>query len=382
MKFTGHFGYSTNYRRDQRPTMSAISLLVFLACVSYGLGYNCLNTGYDCKNGGACDYFGRCKCPPGFGEVDCGLDTASITPAASCRASCLNNGICFNGISCYCPEDYMGTKCEVPVLNAECGMTSMKIRAYRPLNFNGEMFLKQSMFGCKLTEMFTNVAGYKMYELDIPLQSISPCSLKKTENPETGDIVYEVDVATAHTKGFFSMSDTVHNVKCVYQARRLGENPVDVTQQMNPVSLKVVDSNERPLQQVARNDAFYILAESTGKIPNANGARIRYLEAYSLDRQTNEVKSIKLIEDECPIESAVSLLGFTPSNVPFELNGKWLGRVEMKGFLLVDGEPLFIDYRAKLCRSKCYEKSCNSPPPLTIPKTAPFKDLVNPIEVV
>lgn len=40
-----------------------------------GLGYNCLNTGYDCKNGGACDYFGRCKCPPGYTEVDCGLDT-------------------------------------------------------------------------------------------------------------------------------------------------------------------------------------------------------------------------------------------------------------------------------------------------------------------
>lgn len=59
----------------------------------------------------------------------------------------------------------------------------------------------------------------------------------------------------------------------------------------------------------------------------------------------------------CPIEAAVSLLGFTPSNVPFELNGKWLGRVEMKGFFLVDGEPLLIDYRAKLCRSKCYEVS-------------------------
>lgn len=50
--------------------------------------------------------------------------------------------------------------------------------------------------------------------------------------------------------------------------RRLGENPVDVTQQMNPFNLKVVDSNERPLQQVARNNAFYILAESTGKIPS------------------------------------------------------------------------------------------------------------------
>lgn len=70
------------------------------------------------------------------------------------------------------------------LVSAECGMSSMKIRAYRPLNFNGEMFLKQSMFGCKLTEMFTNVPGYKMYELDIPLQAISPCTLKKTENPE------------------------------------------------------------------------------------------------------------------------------------------------------------------------------------------------------
>ncbi|XP_052680351.1 EGF-like domain-containing protein 2 [Crassostrea angulata] len=362
--------------------MSPLFPLLLLSYVSYGLSYNCLNTGYDCKNGGACDYFGRCKCPPGYTEVDCGLDTASITPAGACRAACLNKGICFNGISCYCPEDYIGTKCEVPVLSAECGMSSMKIRAYRPLNFNGEMFLKQSMFGCKLTEMFTNVPGYKMYELDIPLEAIAPCSLKRTENPETGDTTYEVEVATAHTKGLFSMSDTVHSVQCVYEARRMGENPVDVTAAMNPLTVKVVDSNERPLQQVQRNDAFYILAESNGKFPDTTGARIRYLEAYSLDRQTNEVKSIKLIEDECPIEAAVSLLGFTPSNVPFELNGKWLGRVEMKGFFLVDGEPLLIDYRAKLCRSKCYEKSCNSPPPLTIPKTAPFKDLITPIEVV
>lgn len=29
----------------------------------------------------------------------------------------------------------------------------------------------------------------------------------------------------------------------------------------------------------------------------------------------------------------------------------------MKGFFLIDGEPLLIDYRAKLCRSKCYEVS-------------------------
>lgn len=37
-----------------------------------------MNTGYDCKNGGACDYFGRCKCPPGYTEVDCGLDTGKM----------------------------------------------------------------------------------------------------------------------------------------------------------------------------------------------------------------------------------------------------------------------------------------------------------------
>ncbi|XP_061167076.1 EGF-like domain-containing protein 2 [Saccostrea echinata] len=362
--------------------MSPFFPLVFLSFVGYGWGYNCLNAGYDCRNGGACDYFGRCKCPPGFSEYDCGLDSAAITTGPACRASCMNKGICFGGTRCFCPEDFIGTKCEVPVLSADCGMSSMKIRAYRPLNFNGEMFLKQSMFGCKLREMFTNVAGFKMFELDIPHEAISPCTLKKTENPETGDTIYEVEVATAHTKGLFSMSDTVHNVKCVYGQRRMGENPVDVTADLNPISVRVVDSNERPLQQVQRNDAFYVLAESTGKLPDTQGARIRYLEAYSIDRQTNEVKSIKLIEDECPIESAVSLLGFTPSNVPFELNQKWLGRVEMKGFFLIDGEPLYLDYRAKLCRRKCYEKSCNSPGPIEIPVNKPFQDVVQPIEVV
>lgn len=37
--------------------------------------FNCLNPGYDCKNNGLCDYFGRCKCPPGYQGYDCGLDS-------------------------------------------------------------------------------------------------------------------------------------------------------------------------------------------------------------------------------------------------------------------------------------------------------------------
>lgn len=49
--------------------------------------------------------------------------TASITAAGACRAACLNKGICFNGISCYCPEDYIGTKCEVPV--CKCPINNM-----------------------------------------------------------------------------------------------------------------------------------------------------------------------------------------------------------------------------------------------------------------
>lgn len=55
--------------------------------------------------------------------------------------------------------------------------------------------------------------------------------------------------------------------------RRMGENPVDVTDAMNPVTIKVVDSNERPLTQVQRNNAFYILAESTGKIPGKHSLK-------------------------------------------------------------------------------------------------------------
>lgn len=37
-----------------------------------------MNIGYDCKNGGVCDYFGRCKCFLGYIEVDCGLDIGKM----------------------------------------------------------------------------------------------------------------------------------------------------------------------------------------------------------------------------------------------------------------------------------------------------------------
>lgn len=51
------------------------------------------------------------------------------------------------------------------------------------------------------------------------------CNVWITISLQTGDTTYEVEVATAHTKGLFSMSDTVHSVQCVYEARyeTLGE---------------------------------------------------------------------------------------------------------------------------------------------------------------
>jgi hypothetical protein len=60
----------------------------------------------------------------------------------------------------------------------------MKVRAFKPMDFRGELYLKQSMFGCKLREMVTDVPGMRMFELDIPHQAISPCSLTKSKNNE------------------------------------------------------------------------------------------------------------------------------------------------------------------------------------------------------
>lgn len=73
-------------------------------------------------------------------------------------------------------------------------MLLMKIWVYRFFNFNGEMFLKQSMFGCKFIEMFINVFGYKMYELDIFLEVIVLCLLKRMENLEVLQKIFrEID---------------------------------------------------------------------------------------------------------------------------------------------------------------------------------------------
>ena len=52
---------------------------------------------------------------------------------------------------------------------------------------------------------------------------------------QTGDTIYEVEIATAHNKGFFSMSDTVHTVKCVYESRYIYLSIHSLPLQENPL---------------------------------------------------------------------------------------------------------------------------------------------------
>lgn len=363
--------------------MSPLSPFVFLSCFAVGLAsFNCLNPGYNCKNNAPCDYFGRCNCPPGFQGYDCGLDSSTISSSVDCRATCLNKGICYSSTLCYCTDGFIGSQCEIPVLSAECGLNSMKIRSFRPPSFQGEMYLRQSMFGCQLREMVTDVPGVRMYELEVPLRAISPCSLTKTMNEKTGDTVYDVDVATAHHKGLFSMSDSVHKVTCVYESRKIGENPVDVTKEMNPFQVRLTNDNNRRLQQVPRGDIFFFNVDSSGKNPDIGGTRVSYLEAYTLDQQTGMMRTLKLIENGCPVRSTIDRYGMSISNEEHSYRGFFTGRAKLESFEIIIGEPIQLDYRAQMCKRRCPQAICNSPQPLRLPRVTPFKHPTQAIDVV
>lgn len=363
--------------------MSPLRPFVLLSLFGVGLAsFNCLNPGYDCKNNGLCDYFGRCKCPQGYQGYDCGLDSSTISSSADCRATCVNKGICHSNTVCYCTDDFVGPQCEVPVLSAQCGLNTVKVQGYQPLTFRGEMYLKQSMFSCQLREMVSDIPGMRLFELEIPHRAITPCALTKAQNNETGDTIYEVEVATAHNKGFFSMSDTVHSVNCVYEARRIGENPKDVTKAMNPFKVTLMNDNNEPLQQVQRGDPYFFNVESSGKFPDMKGTRLSYLEAYSVDQQTGNVKSVKLIEDECPVRSTITDYAVSISNEENSRAGFFIGRGKIESFNILDQEPIRLDYRAKICKGQCRQAVCNSPTPMRIPRKTPFEHLMNPIDIV
>ena len=70
------------------------------------------------------------------------------------------------------------------IVSAKCGLDTMKVQGYQPLTFRGDMYLKQSMFGCQLREMVSDIPGMRLFELEIPHRAITPCALTKTQNNE------------------------------------------------------------------------------------------------------------------------------------------------------------------------------------------------------
>ncbi|KAK3105670.1 hypothetical protein FSP39_003027 [Pinctada imbricata] len=222
--------------------------------------YYCTNPGYPCLNGGTCQYNGECTCTSGFRGFNCGLDSSTI--AATCTIECHNKGICYNGNQCYCTKDYMGPTCQQAYDYAECGATSVKLKAYRPIEFTGEIFTMESMFKCKLQhvqEVQPSIAGYKLYELDVPHESTGPCKLHKTIDKMTGEAHFAVNVSTVHRKGQFGMYDGLKTVSCHYGSRYIDDvlsinNPkfADYLSSIYPSELEVKETTE------TNNSASYL----------------------------------------------------------------------------------------------------------------------------
>lgn len=47
----------------------------------------------------------------------------------------------------------------------------------------------------------------------------------------------------------------------------MGENPVDVTQAMNPFKVSLLNDNNEPAQQIQRGDPYFFNVETSGKFP-------------------------------------------------------------------------------------------------------------------
>ncbi|NXY47936.1 DLL4 protein, partial [Ceuthmochares aereus] len=72
-----------------------------------------------CSNGGTChdlinDY--TCTCLPGYSGRNCDIKTRDECASGPCE----NGGTCYSGLYsasfvCYCPPDFMGNRCELPV---------------------------------------------------------------------------------------------------------------------------------------------------------------------------------------------------------------------------------------------------------------------------
>nr|P86954.1 RecName: Full=EGF-like domain-containing protein 2; Flags: Precursor [Pinctada maxima] len=355
------------------PSLSHLFLLSTFASLAL-CSFYCKNPGYPCLNGGTCLYNGECNCTSGFRGFNCGLDSSTIS--AACTVECHNKGICFNGDKCYCTKDYMGPTCQQAYDFADCNKSSMKIKAYRPTEFNGEIFLMQSMFGCKLTEVTSTIPGYKQYELDVPHDSTGPCKLKKTIDATTGDVHFEVNVSTIHHAGQFGMYDGLKTVSCHYSSRDQAIVK-DVTNHELLVSVTTSDGNTQNIQEIQTNDVIHLTFNPVNLPGGYKGVKILDLEMYSV--QWNEVNSILLLKDQCMTQKADEL-GYSVSN---EVDG-YSGRAILKAIPLFENvqASVYFNYRLRFCRNRCKIKSCPSQSPKPMPMGEIFKHQGQGIRIV
>lgn len=54
----------------------------------------------------------------------------------------------------------------------------------------------------------------------------------------------------------------------------MGENPVDVTQAMNPFKVSLLNDNNEPAQQIQRGDPYFFNVETSGKFPGKSSIHI------------------------------------------------------------------------------------------------------------
>nr|AKV63187.1 P-U12 [Pinctada fucata] len=347
---------------------------IFLLSLNVNLvfcSYYCTNPGYPCLNGATCMYNGECKCTSGFRGFNCGLD--SNTLAAKCTVECHNKGICHNGNECYCTKDYMGPTCQQAYDYAECGTTNVKIKAYRPKEFNGEIFLIDSMFNCKLQEVNSTIAGYKQYELNVSHASTGPCKLHRTVDTTTGDVHFAVNVSTVHKKGQFGMYDGLKTVSCHYSSREQAV-VTDVTNHDGVVTLTMEDSNGNAVTELPPHDNLFLKFEGVNLPAGFRRMKVVDLEVYVVAEQWGDIISVPLIKDDCVTQKAEAL-GFSISQ---QEQRRSRIRIPMKAVPIFENlqGPYYFNYRLKLCttRSRCQpSQNCPSWSSKPLPKGEIFK---------
>lgn len=117
-------------------SLFAFAIMLAASCTkdedgSGGTPDPCANV--SCLNGGDCDGYGNCDCPPGYYGSRC----QNYDP---CYAlDCQNGGTCVNG-SCDCPEGFYGEECENARIPRAVRITRIDLLEWPEYRSNGSVW--------------------------------------------------------------------------------------------------------------------------------------------------------------------------------------------------------------------------------------------------